>query len=495
MRSSRPAGYKVEVYPFESPTEGKNAVVTKSVDFGMFGIAAATLGAAAGEPLVVIASACNKGMAVIAAKDAPIASIKDLKGKRVGIWPGSTQEVFIFERLRMEGMSVADIKPVRIFFSEMHLALANGDIDAYVGAEPGPSVSLASGIGKLVEYPYGTTMGALNMVFGTHRDVLSSKPALAKVMLEIHRKGVRARHEAPRRIGGDGGGKARTKEGGDRGLVAECGTDLEVRADGNSAGQDLRPAHARAQADQATSGLRHVLRHQHRRGDGEAGLSVSLETTQSSLTTPPERATAAQAGVALLARLRNPALAVLFPVLVLVGWHFATYGRKFSLIPPPTDVALALYDLAFGGINDDAYSRTLHVHLLASLGRVYGGFAIAFAIALPLGLLIGRIPLVRRLLDPTLQVLRPIPVTAWLPLAMIMFGLGPRSAFFLVCLGAFYPILINTIFGVRASISGCSKPPACWAARARRSFFGWSCRRACPRFSPGCGSAWVSPGW
>ena len=183
-----PAGYKVEVYPFESPTEGKNAVVTKSVDFGMFGIAAATLGAAAGEPLVVIASACNKGMAVIAAKDAPIASIKDLKGKRVGIWPGSTQEVFIFERLRMEGMSVADIRPVRIFFSEMHLALANGDIDAYVGAEPGPSVSLASGIGKLVEYPYGTAMGALNMVFGTHRDVLSSKPALAKVMLEIHRR-------------------------------------------------------------------------------------------------------------------------------------------------------------------------------------------------------------------------------------------------------------------------------------------------------------------
>ena len=62
-----PAGYQVEVIPFESPTEGKNAVVTKSVDYGMFGIAAATLGAAAGEPIVVIASACNKGMAVIAA--------------------------------------------------------------------------------------------------------------------------------------------------------------------------------------------------------------------------------------------------------------------------------------------------------------------------------------------------------------------------------------------------------------------------------------------
>lgn len=183
-----PAGYRVEVIPFESPTEGKNAVVTKSVDYGMFGIAAATLGAAAGEPIVIVASACNKGMAIIAAKDAPIASIKDLKGKRVGIWPGSTQEVFIFERLRMEGMSVSDIIPVRIFFSEMHLALAHGDIDAYVGAEPGPSLSLATGVGKLVEYPYSTNMGSLNMVFGTHRDTTTSKPEITKIILDIHRK-------------------------------------------------------------------------------------------------------------------------------------------------------------------------------------------------------------------------------------------------------------------------------------------------------------------
>src|SRR6202051_5195757 len=88
-----PAGYKVEVIPFESPTEGKNAVVTKSVDFGMFGIAAATLGASAGEPIAVTASVCNRGMAVIAGKDSAISSIKDLAGKRVAIWPGSTQEV------------------------------------------------------------------------------------------------------------------------------------------------------------------------------------------------------------------------------------------------------------------------------------------------------------------------------------------------------------------------------------------------------------------
>jgi NitT/TauT family transport system substrate-binding protein len=183
-----PAGYKVEVIPFESPTEGKNAVVTKSVDFGMFGIAAATLGAAAGEPIVVIASACNRGMAVIARKGSAVASIKDLRGRRVAIWPGSTQEVFILERLRMEGMSIKDITPVRVSFSEMHLALARGDIDAYVGAEPGPGVSLSTGIGQLVEYPYSTAMGSLNMIFGAHRDTLAEKPELTKVILGIHRK-------------------------------------------------------------------------------------------------------------------------------------------------------------------------------------------------------------------------------------------------------------------------------------------------------------------
>lgn len=166
-------------------------------------------------------------------------------------------------------------------------------------------------------------------------------------------------------------------------------------------------------------------------------------------------------------RLRPLLLAATFPAVLLAIWHFATVGRPASLIPPPYDVWLELRDLAFGGINDDAYSKTLHIHLLASVSRVYGGFALALLVALPLGMLIGRVPLVRQVVDPTLQILRPVPVTAWLPLAMIIFGLGPRSAFFLVFLGAFYPILVNTVFGVRsveprlfeaASMLGCSGP-------------------------------------
>jgi len=143
-------------------------------------------------------------------------------------------------------------------------------------------------------------------------------------------------------------------------------------------------------------------------------------------------------------------LALIVPLLLLAFWQVATTQRWTLLIPTPWQVAEYMVDFAKGGIYDDAYSATLVTHLLASMSRVYGGFALAAAFALPIGLLIGRIPTARMLLDPFLQLMRPIPVTAWLPLSMILFGLGAKSAFALVCLGAFYPILLNTVFGVRA---------------------------------------------
>jgi NitT/TauT family transport system substrate-binding protein len=183
-----PTGLKVEVITFDSPTDGKNAVVTRSVDFGAFGIAAATLGAAAGEPVVVVGAFCNKGMGVISKAGSDVRTIRDLRGKRVGIWPGSTQEVFIMERLRMEGMSIRDVSAVRVPFGEMHAALARGDIDAYVGAEPGPGLSLSTGVGQLVEYPYGTSMGGLNMVFCTSEEMVERDPRLVETMLTVHRR-------------------------------------------------------------------------------------------------------------------------------------------------------------------------------------------------------------------------------------------------------------------------------------------------------------------
>jgi NitT/TauT family transport system substrate-binding protein len=137
---------------------------------------------------VVVGAFCNRGMGVIAKAGSGISNIAGLRGKRVGIWPGSTQEVFILERLRQNGMTVRDITSVRVPFGEMHAMLSRGDIDAYVGAEPGPGLSLSSGVGQLVEYPYGTAMGGLNMIFATSEAVIAQDPALVRTMLGIHRR-------------------------------------------------------------------------------------------------------------------------------------------------------------------------------------------------------------------------------------------------------------------------------------------------------------------
>ncbi len=172
------------------------------------------------------------------------------------------------------------------------------------------------------------------------------------------------------------------------------------------------------------------------------------------------------AGRAPLARtLKRWLTPVLVPLVLLAAWDLGVRMTGTRLVPLPQSVAVMLYDLTFGGIYDDAFSQTIHVHFWKSVQRVYGGFFAAALVAIPLGLLIGRVRFIRNLLDPTLQILRPVPVTAWLPLSMIFFGLGPNAAIFLVFLGAFYPIVLNTTFGVRsvdhklfeaASMLGCN---------------------------------------
>ena len=177
----------------------------------------------------------------------------------------------------------------------------------------------------------------------------------------------------------------------------------------------------------------------------------------------------ASAKIARRSRLRDRisgiTLGAGFPILLVILWDLAVRYTGTRLIPSPREVAVMMYDFSFGGIYDDAFSGTILTHVQKSMERVYGGFLLAAALGIPIGLMIGRIKLLRQMLDPTISLLRPIPVTAWLPLSMIFFGLGPNAAIFLVFLGAFFPIMLNTVFGVRsvdprlfeaASMLGCS---------------------------------------
>jgi NitT/TauT family transport system permease protein len=95
-----------------------------------------------------------------------------------------------------------------------------------------------------------------------------------------------------------------------------------------------------------------------------------------------------------------------------------------------------------------ALSGEMPEDVLASLRRVLFGFAIGTGLALPLGLLMGISRLWHDLLNPLIQLLRPIPPIAYIPLAILWFGLGDPPALFLIALGAFFPVLMSTIAGV-----------------------------------------------
>ena len=142
-------------------------------------------------------------------------------------------------------------------------------------------------------------------------------------------------------------------------------------------------------------------------------VTILPEATQPSIDQTPA---AVRRRGRLLERLRT-ALGVGFPLLLIALWDRAVAISGTRLVPSPRDVGVMMYDFSFGGIYDDAFSGTILTHVWKSMTRVYGGFFLAALIGIPLGLMIGRIRILRQLLDPTINLLRPIPVTAWLPLS------------------------------------------------------------------------------
>lgn len=144
----------------------------------------------------------------------------------------------------------------------------------------------------------------------------------------------------------------------------------------------------------------------------------------------------------------NVWLKLVLPVIVLFIWEMASaFGLISSAILPPFhQVVVGLFDLLRAGVPP---GHLLHMHILYSLLRVGAGFALASALALPLGLLMGWNAKTRQLLFPLIEFIRPIPPLAWIPISILWFGIGLRSATFIIFLGAFFPIISNTILGVR----------------------------------------------
>jgi ABC-type nitrate/sulfonate/bicarbonate transport system permease component len=133
---------------------------------------------------------------------------------------------------------------------------------------------------------------------------------------------------------------------------------------------------------------------------------------------------------------------VLF-VIILIAWEYASAYDLVDQVSVPRVSAIITSWIA--GVKNGQ----LLTALLPSLGRLFAGFGIAVVVAVPLGLLMGSIALIYRLLEPLTEFIRPIPAAAYIPVAILFLGIGNEMKIFVVVLACLFPILLNTYGGVR----------------------------------------------
>ena len=138
---------------------------------------------------------------------------------------------------------------------------------------------------------------------------------------------------------------------------------------------------------------------------------------------------------------------ILFPLAFLAVWQLLSMTGILpsNRLPSPFEIILALKELLMFGLPQ---GKVLFYHCLFSLVRVLGGFLAAAAVAIPFGIVLGRSKRLHEMVIPIIEIIRPVPPLAWIPLSILWFGIGFKSAVFIIFLGCFFPIALSTISGV-----------------------------------------------
>ncbi len=153
-----------------------------------------------------------------------------------------------------------------------------------------------------------------------------------------------------------------------------------------------------------------------------------------------------------MSRMKQLILGAVVPVAVLLFWQVAgSQPNMAGIVPTPLAVLEGFKQWVFGkpGMGLNPYQGTWLSNVQYSAMRVAQGFALATLLGVPLGLMIGWSKLASQMFDPFIQGLRPIPITAWLPFSIALFGIRDMGSIFLIFLGGFYAIVVNTTQGAR----------------------------------------------
>jgi sulfonate transport system permease protein len=168
---------------------------------------------------------------------------------------------------------------------------------------------------------------------------------------------------------------------------------------------------------------------------------------------------------ALLRALGERGLPWLLPIALFASWYFSTkYGLiDPTFLPAPGDV--------LSGLKSVSQTGELWNDLGVSTARALAGLVIGGGIGFVLGILNGLSPLAAKLLDTTLQMVRNIPILALIPLAILWFGIGESAKIFLIALGVFFPVYLNTYHGIRNVDAGLIEMARTYGLRGPKLFF------------------------
>jgi NitT/TauT family transport system substrate-binding protein len=190
LQSILGTAWNVELSYFGSPADMANAIVSRSIDVGYTGVTIAAIARSKGQPIVIVATSAGKGTAIIVGARTDIRKLEDLRGKTVGQVVGGIQDVQLREELRLVGMTMKDVNPIAIAFSDLPAALQNGSIDAFCGGEPASTKTIEDGYGRLLKYPYDTPVGTINAGILARETMVQENPDLLKAFVGAHREAV-----------------------------------------------------------------------------------------------------------------------------------------------------------------------------------------------------------------------------------------------------------------------------------------------------------------
>jgi NitT/TauT family transport system substrate-binding protein len=183
-------GIAVKTIDFPSATERVEAVAAGYAQVAYAGITASILLRARGKDDVIVATTNEKGRALVSKPD--ILDIKGLKGKTIGVQFGSIEQMTLIALLRQNGLDPdKDVTIVNIPATEQPIALKGGTIDAYMGFEPWASYGVKNFGGKILSYPYNTSLGGIDSGIETTEDFIKKYPELVQKIVTAHVKAVK----------------------------------------------------------------------------------------------------------------------------------------------------------------------------------------------------------------------------------------------------------------------------------------------------------------